>query len=150
MRRAALAALAGLVLVAAGCGGERLTQAQFEAKTKAICAAYTKRAQKELAPFRVNPTSPNATPLDVARFGRLFEHVATLFGRQLDDLRRVRPPAESTAQYAKVLRLLGQTESALTRVARAARRGDRLAIARVELELGATAAQIDALGFKCE
>jgi hypothetical protein len=150
MRRVVVIALGGLALVAAGCGGERLTQAQFEAKTQAICAGYTKLAQREIPQLGINPNAPNATAVDVARFGRAIERIRTLFGRQLDDLRRVWPPAQSASQYRRVLVLYAQIENALGRAAKAARQGDRLGIARIEREFGALGAQVDALGFRCE
>ena len=150
VRVAGLAAVAALALVAAGCGGERLSQANFDAKTSAICAGYTKRAQKELEPVPGNPLSATGTPEQLAKFGHLLEHVATLFGRQLDDLRRVRPPAGSAQRYTQVLRLYAQIESALGRGARAARRGDKVGVLAVEDELSALGKEADALGFKCE
>lgn len=150
MRRGGLLALGAVALVLAGCGGARLTQAQFEAKTKAICAGYTKRAERELASLSVPPPSRSSSSVDVARFGRLLEHVATLFGRQLDDLREVRPPRESAGRYREVLRLYGQLENALGRAARAVRKGDLPGLARIEGELEPLAAQADSLGFRCD
>ncbi len=150
VRLAALAGLAALALLAAGCGGARLTQSRFEAKTAAICAGYTQRASKELAPVEGNPLSPIGTPEQLARFSRLLEHVATLFGQQLADLREVRPPGESQKQYAEVLRLYGQIESAISRAARAARKGDKLGVRRAEEELSVLEQQASALGFRCK
>lgn len=141
------------MLVAAGCGGggSRLTQAEFKAKTDAICAGYTKRAEQEIkADNDVDPTSPKATPLDIAKFSRLVEHGARLFGEQLADLRDVQPPAEAAARHSQVLRLYGQVDSALHRAARAARKGDRSGIGDLSKELDAVGRQVDALGFKCE
>jgi hypothetical protein len=150
MRVAALAGLVALALVAAGCGGKRLSQSEFQAQTSAICAGYTERAQKELAPANGNPLSPNARPEELARFGRLLEHVATLFSRQLADLSEVRPPGESAERYSQVLRLYRKIENAISRAARAARRGDKPGVARAEEELSALGQEADALGFKCE
>jgi hypothetical protein len=150
VRVVALAALAALALVVAGCGGKRLSQSEFDAKTASICAGYTQRAQKELPPVTGNPLSPAASSEQLARFGRVLEHVATLFGQQLDDLREVRPPGESSARYIQVLRLYAQIESALTRAARAARKGDKPGVAAAEEELSALGNRADALGFRCE
>jgi len=150
VRLVALAGVTALALVVAGCGGTRLSQSEFEAKTASICAGYTKRAQKELEPVPGNPLSPTGTPEQLARFGHLLEHVGTLFGQQLADLREVRPPGESSARYAQVLRLYAQAESALTRAARAARKGDKVGVAAAEKELSALGRRADAFGFKCE
>jgi hypothetical protein len=150
VRLVVLGGLAALALVASGCGGERLSKAEFDAKTSAICAGYTKRARVELVPVPGNPLSPTAKPEQLARFGRLLQHVATLFGRQLDDLREVRPPSESKAQYTQVLRLYAQIENALSRAARAARKGDKLGVASAEEELSILGQQADKLGFRCE
>ncbi len=127
-----------------------MTQAEFRAKTDAICAAYTKRAERELGSSNIDPTSPSASPLEVAQFGRQIGQVARLFGEQLDDLRAVRPPAEEARRYAEILRLYGQVESALGRAARAARKGDRGDLGELGKELDAVGWQVDALGFKCE
>jgi hypothetical protein len=151
MRRLAPAAAVALVLVLAGCGsGKRLTQAQFDAKVRATCAGYTKRAQRELAPAGTNPSSPSATALDTAKFARLLEHVATLFGAQLDDLRKLRPPAGSDQRYSHVLAVYGQVEDALYRAARTARRGDRSGVQAAERELEVLGRQADAFAFPCE
>jgi hypothetical protein len=150
VRVVALAGMAALALVVAGCGGKRLSQSEFEAKTASICAGYTKRAQQELQPVPGNPLSPSGTPEQLARFGHLLEHVATLFGQQLADLREVRPPGESSAEYVQVLRLYAQVESALTRAARAARQGDKRGVAAAEAELTALGRKADAFGFRCE
>ena len=150
VRLAGLVLVAAVALVAAGCGGERLSQSAFNAKTSAICAGYTKRAQKELEPIPGNPLSPKGTPEQLAKFSRLLEHVATLFGRQLDDLRQVRPPAESQQRYAQVLGLYAQIDGALWRASRAARKGDKVGVAAAEDELSALGTEADALGFKCE
>ena len=148
MRPALVAALGGLVLVVAGCGGAPPTQAQFEAKTKAICARYTAQAERELP--QLDPTPPNETAIGLARFGRVIDRVESLFGRQLEDLRRVQPPAESASEYRQVLRLYAQIQNALARAGRAARKGDRAGIARIQRELGELGARVDTLGFECE
>jgi hypothetical protein len=150
VRLVVLGGLTALALVVAGCGGERLSKSEFAAKTSAICAGYTKRATAELEVVPGNPLSPTAKPEQLASFGRLLQHVATLFGQQLDDLREVRPPSETKAQYTQVLRLYAQIESALTRAARAARKGDKLGVAAAEEELSALGQQADRLGFRCE
>jgi hypothetical protein len=154
MRRGPLlAGTAAVVLVLAGCGsgsGTRLTRAEFRAKTEAICAAYTKRAEREVGSSNIDPTSPSTTPLEVAQFSRLIGQVARLFGEQLDALRAVRPPAEEARRYSEILRLYGQVETALGRAARAARKGDRRALGELGYELEAAGRQVDALGFKCE
>jgi hypothetical protein len=153
VRRLLLGGIAAVSLVLAGCGngsGERLTKAEFEAKTDAICAAYTKRAQRELGSSNIDPTSPSATPLEIAQFSRLIGRVARLFGEQLDDLQAVRPPAEEAHRYAQILRLYSQVRNALTRASRAARRGDRRGLANFGKELDAAGRQVDALGFRCE
>ena len=150
VRVAGLVLVAAVALVAAGCGGERLSQSAFDTKTSSICARYTKLAQKELGPVPGNPLAQDAPSEQLARFGHLLEHVATLFGRQLDELRRVRPPGESSQRYVQVLRLYSRIESALNRGARAARKGDRVGVVRAEEELTALGRQADALGFKCE
>ncbi len=137
-------------MLAAGCEGEQLSQPEFAAKTSAICAGYAKRAQRELRAVPGNPLSPTATPEQLAAFGRLLQHVATLFGQQLDDLREVRPPGASAGRYRQVLRLYAQIESALARAARAARRGDKLGVAKAEEELSVLGQQADRLGFRCE
>ena len=150
MRVAALALLGALAFVAAGCGGgSRPTLAQFDKKTSSICAGYTKRARTELAPLQGNPLSPNAKPEELARLSRLLQHVATLFGQQLADLSQVRPPSGSAQRYAQVLRLYGQIEGAVSRAARAARRGDKVGVATAEQELSALGQEASALGFKC-
>jgi hypothetical protein len=148
MRLAPVAALGVLVFVAAGCGGKRLSQSQFEAKTNAICARYTARAERELP--QLNPSSPNESATGLARFGRVIERVESLFGRQLDELRRVQPPPESAPEYRQVLRLYAQIQNALARAGRAARKGDRAGLARIQREFGQLGARVDALGFECD
>lgn len=154
MRRGALVAVfAAAVAALAGCGsggGARLTSAEFRAKTDAICAAYTKRAAREIVSSNVDPSSPSASPLEVAQFSRTIGQVARLFGEQLDDLRAVRPPAEEARRYSEILRLYGQVESALARASRAARHGDRRGLADLGKELDSVGRQVDALGFKCD
>jgi len=148
-----LAVFAGGIVVLAGCGagsGQRLTQAEFKAKTDSICAAYTKRAERELGSSNVDPTSPSASSLEIAQFSRLMGQVARLFGEQLDDLRAVRPPPEEARRYSEILRLYGQVENALVRAQRSARKGDRRGLANLGKELDAVGAQVDALGFRCE
>jgi hypothetical protein len=154
VRRLALAAAAAALLVLAGCGsgGERLTQAQFDAKVRAVCAGYTKRAERELrrlTPPKANPASPTATPLDTARFARLIEHVATLFGKQLEDLRQLRPPADYAGRYTEALAVYRRIEDALVRTARTARRGDRRGLEALELELTELGRQADAFHLPC-
>ena len=154
MRRGALVAVfAAAVAALAGCGsggGARLTSAEFKTKTDAICAAYTKRAAREIVSSNVDPSSPSASPLEVAQFSRMVGQVARLFGEQLDDLRAVRPPAEEARRYSEILRLYGQVESALVRASRAARHGDRRGLADLGKELDTIGRQVDALGFKCD
>jgi hypothetical protein len=151
VRRAALAGIGTLLLVVSGCGsGTQLSKAEFDAKVRTICAQYTKRAQRELALPGIYPTSPAASALDIAKFGRFIGHVATLFDEQLDDLSALRPPAESAQAYSEVLTTYRQIDGALFRAARAARKGDRKGIAELTQELDAAGRQADALGFKCE
>jgi hypothetical protein len=154
MRRGALlAGSAAVLLVLAGCGngsGERLTKAEFKAKTDAICAGYTRRAERETGSSTIDPTSPSASPREIAQFSRLIGQVARLFDEQLDDLQAVRPPVEEARRYGQILRLYGQVENALVRASRAARRGDRRGLADLGTELDAFGRQVDALGFKCE
>jgi hypothetical protein len=152
-RWALLAVFAGGAVVLAGCGGgsgQGLTPAEFKAKTDAICAAYTKRAQREIRSSNIDPTSPSASPLEIAQFSRLMGQVARLFGEQLDALRAVRPPPEEARRYSEILRLYGQVENALARAERSARKGDRRGLANLGKELDAVGGQVDALGFKCE
>jgi hypothetical protein len=150
VRLAGLVLIAALALVAAGCGGEQLSRSAFDAKVSSICAGYTKRAAQELQPVPGNPLSDKGTPEQLAKFGHLLEHVATLFGRQLAELRQVGPPAESQERYTQVLRLYAQIESALNRAARAARKGDKTGVLAAEDDLSALGRAADALGFKCE
>ena len=151
VRLAGLALVAALALIAAGCGGaEQLSQSDFDAKVASICAGYTQRAAKELEPVPGNPLSPNATAEQLAKFSRLLTHVATLFGRQLDDLRQIGPPAGSKERYSQVLQLYAQIEAALGRAARAARKGDKVGVLRADADLSALGEAADALGFKCE
>jgi hypothetical protein len=152
VRLAGLALVATLALVAAGFGGgaEQLSQSDFDAKVASICAGYTNRAAKELEPVPGNPLSPKATPEQLAKFGRLLEHVATLFGRQLDDLQQLGPPSGSKERYTQVLRLYAQIEAALGRGARAARKGDKVGVLRAEDDLTALGKAVDDLGFRCE
>jgi hypothetical protein len=152
-RWAVVVLIAAAVATLAGCGsggGAKLTGAEFKAKTDAICAAYTKRAQRELGSSNVDPSSPSATPLQVAQFSRLIGQVAMLFGQQLDDLRAVHPPADEARRYNQILRLYGQVENALVRTSRAARQGDRRALGELGKELATIGGQVDALGFRCE
>jgi hypothetical protein len=152
-RWALLAVFAGGAVVLAGCGGgsgQGLTPAEFKAKTDAICAAYTKRAQREIRSSNIDPTSPSASPLEIAQFSRLMGQVARLFGEQLDALRDVRPPPEEAHRYSEILRLYAQVENALARAERSARKGDRRGLANLGKELDAVGGQVDAFGFKCE
>jgi hypothetical protein len=142
-----------VAVVLAGCGSgnrQQLTQAEFNAATDAICASYTRRAQEELGSSSIDPTSPTASALEIARFARQIQRLATLFGEQLEDLQAVRPPAESGRTYSEVLAVFRQIENALVRAARAARKGDRLGLVEIATELDALGSQVDALGFKCE
>jgi hypothetical protein len=144
---------AAAVAALAGCGsggGARLTSAEFRARTDAICAAYTKRAAREIVSSNVDPSSPSTSSFEVAQFSRMIGQVARLFGEQLDDLRAVRPPAEEARRYSEILRLYGQVESALVRASRSARRGDRRGLADLGKELDTVGRQVDALGFKCD
>jgi hypothetical protein len=152
-RWAVFAMFAGVAVVLAGCGGgsgQRLTQAEFKAKTAAICAAYTKRAEREIRSSNVDPSSPSASPLEVAQFSRMIGQAARLFGEQLDDLRAVRPPVEEARRYSEILRLYRQVENALVRASRTARHGDRRGLADLGKELDTVGRQVDALGFKCD
>jgi hypothetical protein len=152
VRRAALAAL-GIIIFAAGCGGggTRLTAAEFSAKAQAICAGYSKRAQKEIARLDIDPASPAATSLDWARFHRQLEQVSRLFRAQLADLRALRPPAAGAAHYAEVLRLYQDASTGLEQAARAARKGDRRAVLEILTVVGQMVQRTqNELGFRCE
>jgi hypothetical protein len=153
VRRGALLAGVAAAAALAGCGSgdeERLTPAEFRATTDAICASYTRRAEEQLGPSSIDPTSPTASALDIARFARQIQRLATLVGEQLEDLQAVRAPAESARTYSQGLALFGQIENALVRAARAARKGDRRGVAVIGKQLFALNAQVDALGFTCE
>jgi hypothetical protein len=150
VRRLLLPAVAAAALLAAGCGGgSPATKEGFDAKFRSVCDKYVERAQRELGRVEGNPTATGATPLQVARFGRLIGRVATLFGEQLDELRTIQPPADQTSGYHEFLRLYGQAEGFLNRAARAARKGDRTGLVAQLDGLDALSSGIDALGFQC-
>jgi hypothetical protein len=138
VRRAGLAALAILLLVSAGCGGAgtRLTSAELQSRIDAICVTYQQRSGREIEPVKSDPRLASTSSLEVARFGRALEHIATLVGQQLDDLRALRPPAALAARYSAALRSYDRIRGVMSQAARAARKGDRrgiaVAVARVD------------------
>jgi hypothetical protein len=150
VRRAGLAILAILVLVAAGCGGtggKRLTAAELQSRIDAICVKYQQRAGRELEPVESDPRLASTSSREVARFGRSLEHVATLVGQQLDDLRALRPPDALAARYSAALRSYARIRSVMSQGARAARKGDRRGIAVAIAKVDAMYRAIQSFGF---
>jgi hypothetical protein len=130
VRRAGFATVAILLLMGCGgTGGNRLTSPELQSRIATICLNYQQRSAREIEPVASDPRLASTSSGDVARFGRALEHVATLVGQQLDDLRALRPPSTLVARYSAALRSYGRIRSVMSQAARAARKGDRRGIA---------------------
>ena len=138
MHRTCVALLGALAVAAAGCGGgnddaasdeaQALTQAQFGARADAICRE-TKQAQRPSSE-RIAALPPRT---ELKRLAPILEGVLeeTRKGRERLGALRAQAPAADRAAFDAYLAAADRLLAASTRLAEAAKAGDRAAARRV-------------------
>jgi hypothetical protein len=129
MPRLLLAALAAVVLIAAGCGGsDTLSKSDYQKQFNAAAAKFTTRAKALKNPADNAPASERAAAGDKA---------AAAIGDLADDLEGLHPPAE-VAQAHKDLTAAFRESSDLTKqAAQKLRAGDEKGLQKVADKLRA-------------
>ena len=136
MRRATLILFAcasiALAAAAAGCGGgggdsssdQPLTKSELITKADGICSDANKNVPtppSDLTNF--NPTT--ATTEQLKEFGDYLDKVAKHFRTELEDLQKLKPPADLADDYDKAMANLEESLNELDEAAQAAKKGDR-------------------------
>jgi hypothetical protein len=111
-RRSALAAAGLTVLVAAGCGGGRLSHGSFVERADAVCSAYRAR------------TTPVATPRSYDAIVRWGRRTLPLYVAALRKLEALRPPKDDEAAVGSWLAADRRVERAVRDLVAAAQKRD--------------------------
>ncbi len=128
------AALAALVLLAAGCGSsaKRLSKDEFITKADGICGAAQKGIPRIPASLGKNFDPATASTERLAAFGTYLQGVLTVFRNEVRELRKLHPPKDFQASYDSVLDLLDEGVKEGGEASAAARSGER---AKVQAKL---------------
>lgn len=130
-------AVAGLALVATGCGGgNRLTKSEFVSRADAICAKYEQKIRKAM----------NGVPAgNEAQLATAIEKVLPVIRTGNDELRDLDPPKSLQDRYDRWLRIGDAEVGAAKRLHDALRDSDRQGVQSAFAELQQRDAQQDRL-----
>ena len=117
--RGFVAALVGVLVLLAGCGGggeTRLSREEFESQGNAICAKYQKQLQAV-----GNPSSIDEIP-------DLVDQAVAILNREIAEIAALKPPADMQTEFDALIDASNNTKAAADDLSQAAKDGDRAAV----------------------
>jgi len=117
--RGFVAALVGVLVLLAGCGGggdTRLSREEFESQGNAICAKYQKQLQAV-----GNPSSIDEIP-------DLVDQAVAILNREIAEIAALKPPADMQTEFDALIDASNNTKDAADDLSQAAKDGDRAAV----------------------
>ena len=117
--RGFVAALVGVLVLLAGCGGggdTRLSREEFESQGNAICAKYQKQLQAV-----GNPSSIDEIP-------DLVDQAVAILNREIAEIAALKPPADMQTEFDALIDASNNTKAAADDLSQAAKDGDRAAM----------------------
>ena len=117
--RGFVAALVGVLVLLAGCGGggdTRLSREEFESQGNAICAKYQKQLQAV-----GNPSSIDEIP-------DLVDQAVAILNREIAEIAALKPPADMQTEFDALIDASNNTKDAAADLSQAAKDGDRAAV----------------------
>jgi hypothetical protein len=117
--RGFVAALVGVLVLLAGCGGggdTRLSREEFESQGNAICAKYQKQLQAV-----GNPSSIDEIP-------DLVDQAVAILNREIAEIAALNPPADMQTEFDALIDASNNTKDAADDLSQAAKDGDRAAV----------------------
>jgi len=117
--RGFVAALVGVLVLLAGCGGggdTRLSREEFESQGNAICAKYQKQLQAV-----GNPSSIDEIP-------DLVDQAVAILNKEIAEIAALNPPADMQTEFDALIDASNNTKAAADDLSQAAKDGDRAAV----------------------
>ena len=117
--RGSIAALVGVVVLLAGCGGggdTRLSREEFESQANAICAKY----QKQLNAL--------GTPSSVEEIPDLVEQALAILNKEVAEIAALNPPTDMQTEFDAMIEASNNTKDAANDLSQAAKDGDQAAV----------------------
>ena len=117
--RGFVAALVGVLVLLAGCGGggdTRLSREEFESQGNAICAKYQKQLQAV-----GNPSSIDEIP-------DLVDQAVAILNKEIAEIAALNPPADMQTEFDALIDASNNTKAAAHDLSQAAKDGDRAAV----------------------
>jgi len=117
--RGFVAALVGVLVLLAGCGGggdTRLSREGFESQGNAICAKYQKQLQAV-----GNPSSIDEIP-------DLVDQAVAILNKEIAEIAALNPPADMQTEFDALIDASNNTKDAADDLSQAAKDGDRAAV----------------------
>ena len=117
--RGFVAALVGVLVLLAGCGGggdTRLSREDFESQGNAICAKYQKQLQAV-----GNPSSIDEIP-------DLVDQAVAILNKEIAEISALNPPADMQTEFDALIDASNNTKAAADDLSQAAKDGDRAAV----------------------
>jgi len=132
--RGFVAALVGVLVLLAGCGGggdTRLSREEFESQGNAICAKYQKQLQAV-----GNPSSIDEIP-------DLVDQAVAILNREIAEIAALKPPADMQTEFDALIDASNNTKDAAADLSQAAKDGDRAAVQKALDEGNAASKKAD-------
>jgi DNA-binding NtrC family response regulator len=132
--RGSIAALVGVVVLLAGCGGggdTRLSREEFESQANAICAKY----QKQLNAL--------GTPSSVEEIPDLVEQALAILNKEVAEIAALNPPTDMQTEFDAMIEASNNTKAAANDLSQAAKDGDQAAVQKALDEGNAASKKAD-------
>ena len=132
--RGSIAALVGVLVLLAGCGGggdNRLSREEFESQANAICAKY----QKQLDAL--------GTPSSVEEIPDLVEQALAILNKEVAEIAALNPPTDMQTEFDAMIEASNNTKAAANDLSQAARDGDQAAVQKALEEGNAASDKAD-------
>ena len=132
--RGSIAALVGVLVLLAGCGGggdTRLSREEFESQANAICAKY----QKQLNAL--------GTPSSVEEIPDLVEQALAILNKEVAEIAALNPPTDMQTEFDAMIEASNNTKAAANDLSQAAKDGDQAAVQKALDEGNAASKKAD-------
>ena len=132
--RGSIAALVGVLVLLAGCGGggdTRLSREEFESQANAICAKYQKRLDGL------------GTPSSVEEIPDLVEQALAILNKEVAEIAALDPPTDMQTEFDAMIEASNNTKAAANDLSQAAKDGDQAAVQKALDEGNAASKKAD-------